>query len=110
MNTTIDFIKKYISKEYGIDFKIITYGTHQILEYKKNKLEYNLSCDYAKRPEIEQGVEFWSIYYDFMDRGNWHCYGGTYVDNAEKTIDEIMSMWGFIKNKNQTTIFDFIVE
>ena len=110
MNTTVWNMQKYINQEYGIDFKLTTYPNgNGELEYKNNKTTYNLHCDYAFHPEIELGVEYWSIYYDYMNYNKWHGDGGTYIDEGIKTIDKIMQEWGF-KKKNQTTIFDFIGE
>ena len=107
MNTTVDYIKKYILNNYNINFEEYMLGTHRHLKYKNGKKEYDLFCDYAYQPQIEQGVEYWSIYNDFMDYKEWHGYGGAELDEGDKTIDKIMQDWGF---KKQLTIFDFIGE
>ena len=109
MNTTVETMKDYILSEYKIEFKIVHYNENKnkrYLEYKKNKEKYTLSCWYASHPEID-GKEYWSIYYDYMNYKDWYGYGGTYIDEGNKTIDKIMEMWKFDKNK-QTNIFDFI--
>lgn len=105
MNTTVEMIKDYIQKEYGINFKIETYGTHRNLIYKTAKKEYEFYCNYAYHPEIEQGVHYWSIYYDFMDYNKWYGYGGTYIDEGTDTIDKIMKEYGFNKQQEQLTLF-----
>ena len=105
MNTTVDMIKDYVLKEYGLNFKIEVYGTHRNLIYKKAKKEYEFYCNYAYHPEIENGVHFWSIYYDFMDYNKWYGYGGTYIDEGIETIDKIMEMYGLKKQQEQLTLF-----
>lgn len=105
MNTNVDMIKDYIQKEYGICFKIETYGTHRNLVYEANKKKYEFYCNYAYHPEIENGVHYWSIYYDFMDYSKWYGYGGTYIDEGIQTIDKIMKDYGFSKQQEQLTLF-----
>ncbi len=108
MNTTVEDIKEYVLKEYGIDFKLNYIGTHRYLEYVDKKKKYELSCDYARQPEIDDSdAEYWSIYFDYMDRSKWHGYGAAYLDEGMKTVDKIMHEWGFKKEK-QLTIDDYI--
>lgn len=102
MNTTVDMIKNYIKKEYGIDFKIETYGSHRQLIYKNKKKEYEFYCNYAY--QVKEDAHVWCIYDDFMDYNEWYGYGGARTDKGIQTIDEIMSEWGFKKN-NQLTLF-----
>lgn len=102
MNTTVDMIKDYIKKEYGIDFKIETYGSHRQLIYKNKKKEYEFYCNYAY--QVKEDAHVWSIYDDFMDYGEWHGYGGARTDKGIETIDQIMQEWGFKKN-NQLSLF-----
>lgn len=102
MNTTVDMIKDYIKKEYGINFKIETYGSHRQLIYKNKKKEYEFYCNYAY--QVKEDAHVWSIYDDFMDYGEWHGYGGARTDKGIETIDEIMQEWGFKKN-NQLSLF-----
>ena len=102
MNTTVDMIKDYIKKEYGIDFKIETYGSHRQLIYKNKKKEYEFYCNYAY--QVKEDAHVWSIYDDFMDYGEWHGYGGARTDKGLETIDEIMQEWGFKKN-SQLSLF-----
>lgn len=105
MRTMLNYLKYYIEDNYGIIFKI---NDMNWLEYKNGKKEYNLHCDFAYHPEIEQRKHFWSIYYDFMDYKEWSGYGGTYIDEGHKTIDRIMADWGFKKKEKQTSIYDFL--
>lgn len=101
MNTTVEYIQKYVKDNYDLDFKLEYIGTHRFIKYIKNKKEYTFTCDYAQKDRLE----YWSIYYDFMDYKNWYGNGAAVIDNGDKTIDEILKDWGFVKNK-QMTIFD----
>ena len=106
MNTTVEYIQKYVKDNYNLDFKLEYIGTHRFIKYIKNKKEYEFSCDYARQPEIDDSTnEYWSIYTDFMDYKEWYGYGGAYLDEGSKTIDKIMEEWGF-KKEQQLTIFD----
>jgi hypothetical protein len=102
LNLTVDIIKDYIKKEYDLDFKIETYGSHRQLVYKHKKKEYEFYCNYAYQEK--EDAEVWSIYDDFMDYEKWHGYGGARADNGFDTVDEIMKEWGFEKN-NQLKLF-----
>lgn len=102
MNTTVDMIKDYIKKEYGIDFKIETYGSHRQLIYKNKKKEYEFYCNYAY--QVKEDTHVWSIYDDFMDYAEWHGYGSAVLDKGMETIDQIMQEWGFKKN-SQLSLF-----
>lgn len=42
-----------------------------------------------------------------MNYKDWHGYGGAYIDEGNKTIDEILTnQWGFKKKSKQLDIFD----
>lgn len=105
-NIQIEQIKKYIKETYDLDFKLETYNTHSWIYYKKNKKEYQLNCQYCFDHKKEEYV--WCICYDFMDKIKWSGYGYFERDNGFKTVDYIMSKWGFKKIKNQVSIFDII--
>ena len=108
MRTMLNYLKTYIQKEYGIDFKLVinepnNYEKYEELVYKVGKREYTLSVGYAYSCKQERQV--WSIYTDFMDYKEWYGYGGAYEDEGSKTIDEIMSKWGFKKSNQQMSLF-----
>lgn len=105
MNTTVEIIKDYIKKEYGISFKLEYIGTHRLLKLKKGKEEYEFMCDYAYH-ELDGKREYiWSIYIDYMNYKEWHGNGRAIIDNGETTIDEVMKEWGFTKQQEQLTLF-----
>ena len=109
MNTTVEYIQKYLKEKYNIDFQIEYMGTQRELYYKKNKKEYRLSCGYAQSNINDPYNECWSIYEDFMDYNELCGSGSAREDKGNETIDEIMHEWGF-KKERQTDIFDFIKE
>ena len=107
MNSTVESIKDYISREYNIDFKLEHYRENTAerwLKYKTGKKEYTLSCDYARQPQIDMENEYWCIYEDFMDYEKWHGNGSAVLDKGNETIDQIMQEWGFKKN-SQLSLF-----
>ena len=108
MNTTVEYIQKYIKNNYELDFKLEYLGTTRQIVYQKDKKEYSFLCDYAQSNRNDPYNEYWSIYEELNDRKNWYGSGSARLDNGNETIDEIMKEWGFIKKENQTTIFDFI--
>lgn len=109
MNTTVEYIQKYLKEKYNIDFQIEYMGTQREIKYTKNKIEYRLSCGYAQSNRNDPYTEYWSIYEDMMDKNNWHGSGSAREDKGNETIDEIMQEWGFRKEA-QTNIFDYIKE
>lgn len=105
MNTTVEMIKDYIQKEYGINFKLGYLGTHRYLQYKNKKEEYEFMCDYAWHEKNGIREHVWSIYADYMNYKEWYGFGGAYEDEGEKTIDMIMKDWGITKQQEQLTLF-----
>lgn len=106
----IQEIKKYINKNYDIDFVIVihqpnNYEKYEELEYRKNKKKYSLSCGWAYHYDNNNKYNCWSIYYDYMDYKEYYGYGGTYIDDGINTIDKIMNQWNF-KKQCQLTLFD----
>ena len=97
-------LKRYLKDQYDLDFQLDTLGTHKYLILNQNKKEYNLSFGYAQQPKIGEG-EYWSLYHDFMDKKEWHGYGGAEVFEGANTVDEIMQEWGFTKQQEQLTLF-----
>ena len=112
MRTMLHYIKNYISAEYGIEFKIEAiepnnYEKYEELVYKTGKKTYRLSVDWANQYVDTESTYAWSIYADYMDYKNWHGYGGAYIDEGHKTIDEIMTnQWGFKKISKQISLFN----
>lgn len=111
MRTMLHYIKNYISSEYGIEFKLETveptnYEKYEELVYKIGKKEYRINVDWSYQNIDKERTYAWSIYADYMDYKNWHGYGGAYLDQGHKTIDNIMTtQWGFKKKFKQLDIF-----
>lgn len=107
MNTTVEYIQKYVKDNYNLDFKLEMIGTHRFIKYVNGKKEYTFNCDYAQSNPDDPYTEYWSIYDDYMNYKNWYGFGSARVDNGIETIDEIMADWGFKKEK-QMSIFDML--
>lgn len=109
MRTMLHYIKNYISSEYGIEFKLemiepTNYEKYEELIYRIGKKEYRLSVNWAYQGE--ERTYCWSIYADYMNYKEWHGYGGAYLDEGNKTIDDILiNQWGFKKNSKQMSLF-----
>lgn len=105
----LHYIKNYISREYGIEFKLemiepTNYEKYEELIYRAGKKEYRLSVDWAYQGRERKYC--WSIYADYMNYKEWHGYGGAYLDEGNKTIDDILiNQWGFKKNSKQMSLF-----
>lgn len=111
MRTMLHYIKNYISSEYGIEFKLemiepTNYEKYEELIYRVGKKEYRLSVDWAYQYKDKERTYAWSIYADYMDYKEWYGFGGAYIDEGHKTIDEIMTnQWGVKKNSKQISLF-----
>lgn len=105
MNTTVEFIKEYIKKQYDLDFKLDYIRTHKYLIYKNKKEEYNIMCDYAFHDVGGKRQQVWSIYIDYMNYKEWYGNGRAIIDNGISTIDSIMQEWGFKRQQEQLNLF-----
>ena len=105
MNTTVELIKDYCQKKYGINFELYYIGTHRFLRYTNKKEEYEFHCDYAYHEIDNKRQQVWSIYIDYMNYKKWYGNGRAIIDNGTKTIDEVMQEWGFTKQQEQLTLF-----
>lgn len=105
MNTTVELIKDYIKKQYGLDFKLNYIGTHRYITYENKKEEYDIMCGYAFHEVEGERQQIWSIYINYMNYKEWYGNGRAIIDNGISTIDSVMAEWGFKKKQEQLKLF-----